>query len=143
MSKCWAKTSPIQNSGFGKNQNNVAIIGADEKIVLNISLLWMISLLWARWMIYRGFMEAVLQFVEPKRRDNRGSLFSFFFNRVGGDFWPRICPTRARTHPGALASPAHRISPGSQFRRDDNVYIHVMAVLLFLSGQNRAYSNYA
>lgn len=92
-------------------------------------------------MIYRGFMEAVLQFVEPKRRDNRGSLFLFFFHRADEIFDPDFVHARARTR-GRLR-PWNRISPGSLFRRDDNVYIHVMAVLLFLSGQNRAYSNYA
>jgi hypothetical protein len=102
----------------------------------------MISLLWARGMINRGIMEAVLQFVEPKRRDNRGSLFSILFS-IALTRFSTPNSFNARTHPGALASPEHRISPGSQFRRDDNVYIHVMAVLLFLSGQNRAYSNYA
>lgn len=91
----------------------------------------MISLLWARGMINRGIVEAVLQIVEPKRRDNRGSLFSFLFVKIALTRFSTPNSFNARTHPGALASPEHRISPGSQFRRDDNVYIHVMAVLCF------------
>jgi hypothetical protein len=102
----------------------------------------MISLLWARGMINRGIMEAVLQFVELNVVIIVALFFSFFVS-IALTRFSTPNSFNARTHPGALASPEHRISPGSQFRRDDNVYIHVMAVLLFLSGQNRAYSNYA
>jgi hypothetical protein len=64
----------------------------------------MISLLWARGMINRGIMEAVLQFVEPKRRDNRGSLFLFFcFNRADEIFDPEFVQ---RAHaPGGACVP--------------------------------------
>lgn len=70
----------------------------------------MSSLLWARWMIYRGFMEAVLQFVEPKRRDNRGSLFLFFFHRADEIFDPEF--VHARAH-----APGDACVPGTESHR--------------------------
>lgn len=91
----------FKTRGLVATKNYAAIIDAYKKIVLNISLLWMISLLWARWMIHRGIMEAVLQFVEPKRRDNRGSLSLFFFKSRQRYFRPRIRLTRAHASGGA------------------------------------------